>query len=93
MSRASRSLNGCSVSSSMPAASNGDASPIAKPDHHHERIGAEAAGDEGERVGGRAVEPLDVVGDHQDRRAGGGIREQRERREGDEERVLCRSFD
>ena len=42
---------------------------IAQPHQHHERIGAEAAGDEGERIGGWAVEPLDVVGDDQDRGA------------------------
>ena len=66
---------------------------IAQPDHHHERIGAEAAGDERERIGGRAVEPLDVVGDDEDRRAGGRVREQRERREGDQEWVVGRSLD
>ena len=66
---------------------------FAKPDHHHERIGAEAASDESERIGGWAVEPLDVVGDHQDRAASGGIREQREGRQGDEERVFGRSLD
>ena len=67
--------------------------PIAGAHQHHERIRAEAASDEGESIGGRAVEPLDVVGDHQDRGAGGGIREQCERGQGDEERVLGFSLD
>ena len=66
---------------------------LAKPHHHRERIGVEAAGDEGERIGRWAVEPLDVVGDNQDRRADGRVRQQRERCEGDEERVLGRSLD
>ncbi len=66
---------------------------FAKPHHHCERIGAEAAGDEGEGIGGWAIEPLDIVGDDQDRGAGGRVREERERCEGDEERVLGRSLD
>ena len=66
---------------------------LAKLHHHHEGIGAEAAGDESERIGGWAVEPLDVVGDDQDRRVGGRVGEQRERREGDQEWIVGHSLD
>ena len=58
---------------------------LAQPNHHRERIGAEAPGDERQRIGGWAVEPLDVISDDQDRRVGGGIGEQRERGERDQE--------
>ena len=61
---------------------------LAKADDHDQRIGTKTPSDEGEGIGGWAVEPLDVVGDDQDRGPGGGIREQRQGRQGDEERVL-----
>ena len=54
-------------------------------------IGEQSAGDEAEQVGGFLVEPLRVVDHAQDRPGLGGVRQQREHCQADEEHVGRRS--
>ena len=51
-----------------------------------DRIGINAPTDEGERVGGRPVEPMCILDQQRQRLALRGVREQPERREPDQER-------
>ena len=61
---------------------------FARPDEDRDRIGLQPAGDEHERLGRRAVEPVRVVDDAQQRLRIGGRREQAQDRHRDEEAVL-----
>ena len=61
---------------------------LARPDEHRDRIGLQAPGDEHERLGRRAVEPVRVVDDAQQRLRVGRRREQARDRHRDEEAVL-----
>ena len=61
---------------------------VARPDEHRDRIGLQSPRDEHERLGRRAVEPVRVVDDAQQRLRVGGRREQAQDRHRDEEAVL-----
>jgi hypothetical protein len=58
---------------------------VAGREQQRDRLGRQAAGDERQHVGGRVVEPLRVVDDAQQRAAAGGLAEQAQHRERDEE--------
>jgi hypothetical protein len=53
-------------------------------------IGVEPAGDERERLGGRRVQPIGVVDEAQHRSAFGGLRQQAQHGDADDEAVLAR---
>ena len=61
---------------------------LARADEHGDRIGLQAPGDEHERVGRRAIEPMRIVDDAQQRLRVGGGGEQPQHGDGDEEAVL-----
>ena len=61
---------------------------LARPDQHGDRIGLQAPRDEHERFGRRAVEPVRVVDDAQQRLRLGRRGEQAEHRHRDEEAIL-----
>jgi hypothetical protein len=56
---------------------------IADGSQQDDRVGFQAACDEGEHVGCRAIEPVGVLGDQNQRRVAGDFRQQVERRHGD----------
>ena len=68
----------------LPAASGGR-----RPDREHQRyrLGQQAARDESEDLGRGLVEPLRIVRDAQNRPLLGGLRQEAERRQGDQEPV------
>ncbi len=61
---------------------------LARADEHGDRIGLQAPGDEHERVGRRAIEPMRIVDDAEQRLRVGGGGEQAQHGDGDEEAVL-----
>jgi hypothetical protein len=58
---------------------------IAGGSQQHDRVRLEAAGDESEHVRRRVVEPVDVLGDQQQRRVPSHLRQQVQRGHGDAE--------
>ena len=55
----------------------------------HDRVGVQPACDEGEHVSCRAIEPVGVLGDQQQRRVAGDLREEVERGHGDTKMLGC----
>jgi hypothetical protein len=63
---------------------------LARGGQQHDRIGLQAPGDEREDFGGRAVQPLRVLGQDQQRRVGGHLAQQVENGHRDPESLRCR---
>ncbi len=81
--RQSREMVHASAATSAPSA----ARQLARGEHHSDRVGVQAPGDERQDVGGLLVQPVRVV-DHAEQRPRVGARgEQRQRGEADEEPV------
>jgi hypothetical protein len=67
------------------------AADVASREHERDPLGSEAAGHERERARRRTIEPLRVVDDTQERPPLGGLGQQIERRQPDQERTRRRS--
>ena len=83
----SSALSRCSGS---PASTSDDGNPSRAGGQEQDRVGLQATGDEREHVRRRAIEPVGILGDDQQRRVGGDLGEQIEDRHRDAE-VLGRS--
>lgn len=67
----------------------GQAARLAHREHEGDRLGRDPAGQEGQRLGRRLIQPLCVVDDAQERAFPHGLHQESQRRDADQERIGC----